>query len=124
MMSTLMKNQNNSEDVGKILKQLEHAKRENERINEYYHQALQSRDREIYRLKRKLNEFIVELDECEKKYKTLRKEYEDYQERVEKLVQEQTDKAYDMYEFEKKQSVMLEEKIKILTAALAQIDEE
>lgn len=124
MKSGFTKNQDEKEDNSKLIKQLEQAKRENEQINEYYHKALQSRDREIGVLKYRMGEFLEEAAANEKKYHALESEYEDYQSQVEKLLKEQTDKAYKLYEIEKKQNMLLEEKVRVLMAMIAQFSKE
>lgn len=124
MKSGFTKNAVEKEDNSKLLKQLEQAKRENEQINAYYHKALQGRDHEISVLKYRMGEFLETEVANEKKYQLLRDEYDEYQTQVKKLMKAQTDKAYHLYELEKKQNLLLEEKIRVLTATIANFREE
>lgn len=106
------------EEHDKVSKQLQYANRENKRITEYYHKALQEQEKEIILLKHRIGKFLEDEEQNRKAYNKLKNEYDQYREEVSKVTSRQYDKIYKAYEIEKKQNILLEEKIKLLEATI------
>lgn len=112
------------EEHDKVSKQLRYANRENERITEYYHKALQEQEKEIALLKHRIGKFLEDEEQSRKAYNKLKNEYDQYREEVSELTGKQYDKVYRAYEIEKKQNLLLEEKVKLLEMTITDLQGE
>lgn len=112
------------EEHDKVSKQLKYANRENERITEYYHNALHEQEKEIALLKHRIGKFLEDEEQSRKAYNKLKAEYDQYRDEVNELTSKQYDKVYKAYEIEKKQNLLLEEKINLLEATITYLQGE
>lgn len=105
-------------------KKLRNAERENQRINDYYHHALSSKELEIKQLKQKINQFLISQEKNKKAYYKLKQEYVNYREESTNLVTAEYDKVYKAYELEKKKNLLLEEKVRVLEATIKHLNDQ
>lgn len=103
-------------------KKIRNAERENQRINNYYHTALNEKDQEIKQLKKKINEFLVSQEKNKRTYNKLKQDYLHYREESVKLTVTEYGKLQKAYELERKKTMLLEEKIKVLEATIEHLN--
>lgn len=105
-------------------KALYKANREYNDMVSYYKNALSENELEIRRLKHRVNEFLEVQERNKKKFYDLKQSYLDYKTSSTKLFESEQAKVINELEREKKKTVLLEEKIKVLEATIKYLENE